>query len=48
MKVWHMSRKKKGHIGSSFGDFLNGERMYQETSALAIKRALGREKLGLV
>ncbi len=35
-----MSRKKKGRIGSSFDDFLKGEGTYEETSALAIKRAL--------
>jgi antitoxin HicB len=35
-----MSRKKRGRIGSSFDDFLKGEGTYEETSALAIKRAL--------
>ena len=35
-----MSRKKKGRIGSSFERFLKDEGTYEETSALAIKRAL--------
>ncbi len=35
-----MNGKKKGRIGSSFADFLKDEATYEETSALAIKRAL--------
>lgn len=35
-----MSRKKKGHIGSSFESFLKDEGTYEETNALAIKRTL--------
>lgn len=35
-----MTSKKKGRIGSSFADFLRDEGTYEETSALAIKRAL--------
>lgn len=35
-----MSRRKKGSIGSSFESFLKDEGTYEETSALAIKRAL--------
>lgn len=32
--------KKKGHIGSSFEDFLKEEGTYEETTALAVKRVL--------
>ncbi len=35
-----MSSRKQGHIGSSFEDFLKAEGVYEESSALAIKRAL--------
>ena len=35
-----MSSKKKGRIGSSFEGFLKAEGVYEETSALAIKRVL--------
>jgi len=36
-----MSRKKKaGGIGSSFDDFLKEEGVYEETSAVAVKRVL--------
>ncbi len=36
----HMTKKKKGGIGSSFDSFLEDEGTYEETSALAIKRSL--------
>lgn len=32
--------KKKGKIGSSFEDFLKEEGTYEETTAIAVKRAL--------
>ncbi|MGE0384913.1 MAG: hypothetical protein AB7Q97_09310 [Gammaproteobacteria bacterium] len=35
-----MSRNKKGRIGSSFERFLKDEDIYEETSAVGIKRAL--------
>jgi len=35
-----MSSRKQGHIGSSFEDFLKAEGVYEESSALAIKRVL--------
>ena len=35
-----MSKKKQGRIGSSFSSYLEEEGTYEETSALAIKRAL--------
>ena len=35
-----MTRKKKGHIGSSFEDFLRDEETYEETTAVAVKRVL--------
>jgi predicted XRE-type DNA-binding protein len=35
-----MSKKKQGRIGSSFAAYLKEEGTYEETSALAIKRAL--------
>jgi predicted XRE-type DNA-binding protein len=34
------SKKKRGRIGSSFAAYLKEEGTYEETSALAIKRAL--------
>ncbi len=33
-------REEKGHVGSSFEDFLKEENCYQETIAIAIKRVL--------
>jgi len=35
--------KKKGRIGSSFDDFLKKEGIYEEVSALAIKRVIARQ-----
>ena len=35
-----LSRKKKGGIRTSFGDFLKEEGDYEETSVVAIKRVL--------
>ena len=35
-----MSGEKKGHIGSSFEDFLKEEGVYEETTAVAVKRVL--------
>lgn len=35
-----MTRKKKGHIGSSFEEFLRDEGAYEETTAVAVKRVL--------
>jgi predicted XRE-type DNA-binding protein len=35
-----MTKKKQGRIGSSFSSYLEEEGTYDETSALAIKRAL--------
>lgn len=35
-----MNQREKGHIGSSFDDYLRSEGTYEETSAAAIKRAL--------
>lgn len=34
------TRKKRGRIGSSFGDFMKDEGLHEETSAVAIKRVL--------
>ncbi len=34
---------KKGHIGSSFDDYLKDEGIYEEVSARAIKRVLARQ-----
>ena len=39
--------KKKGHIGSSFDDFLKEEGLYEEVTARAIKRVIARQ-LGVV
>lgn len=33
-------KSKKGRIGSSFDDYLKDEGLYEETSAVAIKRTL--------
>ncbi len=35
--------KKNPHVGSSFDDFLKEEGIYEEVSALAMKRVLVRE-----
>lgn len=35
-----MSGERKGHIGSSFEDFLKEEGVYEETTAVAVKRVL--------
>ena len=35
-----MMSKRKGHIGSSFEDFLKEEGSYEETTAIAVKRVL--------
>jgi len=35
-----MKSKKKGRVGSSFGDFLKGEGTYAETRAIAIGRVI--------
>jgi transcriptional regulator with XRE-family HTH domain len=40
--------KKKGHIGSSFDDFLKEEGIYEEVTARAIKRALARQLHALI
>jgi DNA-binding Xre family transcriptional regulator len=37
------SSRKKGKIGSSFGDFLKEDRIYEEVAARAIKRVLVRQ-----
>ena len=34
--------KKKGRVGSSFDDFLKDDGIYEEVTARAIKRVLGR------
>lgn len=39
---------KKGHIGSSFDDFLKDEGIYEEVTARAIKRVLARQLSGLM
>jgi antitoxin HicB len=39
---------KKGHIGSSFDDFLKDEGIYEKVTARAIKRALARQLSGLM
>src|ERR1700756_3333812 len=36
-------KKKKGHIGSSFEDFLKEEGLYEEVTARAIKRVIARQ-----
>jgi len=36
-------KKKKGHIGSSFDDFLKEEGIYEEVTARAIKRVIARQ-----
>ena len=35
-----MNSETKGHIGSSFEDFLKDEGVYEETTAAAVKRVL--------
>lgn len=37
------ARKKRGRIGSSFSDFMKGEGLHEEASAVAIKRVLAWE-----
>jgi antitoxin HicB len=39
---------KKGHIGSSFDEFLKDEGIYEEVTARAIKRVLARQLSGLM
>lgn len=39
--------KRKGHVGSSFDDFLKEEGLYEEVTARAIKRVIARQ-LGAV
>jgi DNA-binding Xre family transcriptional regulator len=39
----HMIKKKKGRIGSSFEDFLKEEGIYEEVTAVAIKRVIARQ-----
>jgi DNA-binding Xre family transcriptional regulator len=39
----HMTKKKKGRIGSSFDDFLKEEGIYEEVTARAIKRVIARQ-----
>jgi len=35
--------KKKGHVGSSFDDWLKEEGLYEEVTASAIKRVIARQ-----
>jgi antitoxin HicB len=35
--------KRKGHVGSSFDDFLKREGLYEEVTARAIKRVIARQ-----
>ena len=35
--------KRKGHVRSSFDDFLKGEGLYEEVTARAIKRVIARQ-----
>ncbi len=39
---------RKGHIGSSFDDFLKDEGIYEEVTARAIKRVLARQLSALM
>ncbi len=38
-----MNRKKNPHIGSSFDDFLKEDGIYEEVTAVAVKRSLAME-----
>jgi antitoxin HicB len=38
-----MTKKTKGHIGSSFDDFLKESGIYEEVTARAIKRVIARQ-----
>jgi antitoxin HicB len=38
-----MTKKTKGHIGSSFDDFLKENGIYEEVTARAIKRVIVRQ-----
>jgi antitoxin HicB len=38
-----MTKKTKGHIGSSFDDFLKENSIYEEVTARAIKRVIARQ-----
>jgi antitoxin HicB len=38
-----MTKKAKGHIGSSFDDFLKESGIYEEVTARAIKRVIARQ-----
>jgi DNA-binding phage protein len=43
----HMNKKKKparkGHVGSTFDDFLKDDGIYEEVTARAIKRVIARQ-----
>jgi antitoxin HicB len=39
----HMTKKKKGQVGSSFDDFLKEEGIYEAVTARAIKRVIARQ-----
>ena len=38
-----VARQKKGHVGSSFDDFLMADGIYEAVTARAIKRVLARQ-----
>jgi antitoxin HicB len=38
-----MTKKKNGRVGSSFDDFLKEEGIYEEVTAVAIKRVIARQ-----
>ena len=38
-----MSKPAKGRIGSSFDQFLEAEGLYEEVTALALKRVVARQ-----
>jgi hypothetical protein len=44
VKAAGMTKKTKGHIGSSFDDFLKESGIYEEVTARAIKRVIARQK----
>jgi antitoxin HicB len=39
-----MTKKTKGHIGSSFDDFLKENGLYEEVTARAIQRVIARQQ----
>jgi hypothetical protein len=43
-----MNKKAKGHIGSSFDDFLKETGIYEEVTARAIKRVITRQLKALM